>query len=219
MIPGSERAQMIDVIAAIQLRVFFDDSFVHDLELTPHAGLTTRDFAPCAFIALAAIVGAPMRNSLFNRAADVAQIVRQMIPVQSSPHCHHPAVVDKHASFEREIVILRRRQAIDVLVFLKWDHLNDLMVVTMPPASVVVNAKPTPNFLTPSFTGIKSVCDLFTLLSTALALVVCDQIIFATLTVPGNRFLEVFRPLFHISEDVRSPALGEVLASFLCLRL
>src|SRR5262245_15137955 len=210
---------MVDVIAAIQLRILFDNRLVPDLELTPNAGLTTRDVAPRALVALATVVCAPVRHGLFDRAADIAQIVRQVICVQSRLHCHHPAVVDKHASFEREVAIPRYRQAINVLAFLKWNHRNDLMVVAMPPAPVVVNAKPAPNSLTASFTGIKSVRDFFTLLSTALALVVCDQISFATLTVPGNRFLEVLRPLFHIPEDVMSPTLGEVLASFLCLRL
>src|SRR5262249_37910739 len=91
MIASSESAEMIDVIAAINLRIFFAVGLLPDLELPPHAGLTARDFAPRAFVALAAIVCAPVWYGLFDRAADVAQVIRQMIRIQSRLRCHYTA--------------------------------------------------------------------------------------------------------------------------------
>src|SRR5262245_51519527 len=89
VVAGSERAQMVDVIAAIQLRVFFGNCLVPDLKLPPHADLTTRDFAPGALIASAAMIGTTVRNCLFNPTTDIAKIVRQMICVERRLYSTH----------------------------------------------------------------------------------------------------------------------------------
>src|SRR5262249_32003741 len=180
---SAERAEMVNVVAAIQLRILFGDRLVPNLELPPYADLAARYFAPRALVASASVVGASVGHGLFNRAADVAQIVRQMIRIQTRLHSHHSTVMDKHTCFNRKVVIFRHCQAINIFSFLNRDHSYDLMVVSVLPSPVIVNAESAPNFLTASFTGIKSMRDLFTLLSSTLALVVGDQISFAALTI------------------------------------
>src|SRR5262249_15057733 len=95
------------LISAIELRVLFDDRLVPDLKLPPYADLATRNVMPCALVALASVVGATVWNGLFNRATNVAQVVRQMLRVQSRLHGKHPAIVDEYTRFKREVVILR----------------------------------------------------------------------------------------------------------------
>ncbi len=64
MIAGAERAEMIEIVAAIQLRMLGDDRLVADLELLPDADLPLRRLAPRAFVVPAAVVGAARAESL-----------------------------------------------------------------------------------------------------------------------------------------------------------
>src|SRR6266403_1101113 len=66
VIAGAERAEMIRMIAAIELRVLFENRIVARLERLPDFVVAGGDFPPRADVTAATVISAPVRDSLFN---------------------------------------------------------------------------------------------------------------------------------------------------------
>ena len=91
VIAGAERAEMIRVIASIELWMLFENSVVARLERLPDFIVAQRNLPPSARIAAAPVVGAPVWDRLFDRAANALQMVRQIARVQIRLYGHHAA--------------------------------------------------------------------------------------------------------------------------------
>ena len=91
MVAGAQRAQVVGVVAAIQLGVLGQNRIVARLQRTPDFKAATGNLTPCAAITHAAMVGASVRNRLLNRIANRLQIVGKVAGRQAGLDCHHAA--------------------------------------------------------------------------------------------------------------------------------
>ena len=103
---------MVRVIPAIQLRMLFENRLVARLQLCPHVRMAGRNVRPRAAVASSAVIGAPVRNSLFDRRTNPLQILGEIAGGQLGLHGHH-AAADVHADGRRDDRALGRDHAAD----------------------------------------------------------------------------------------------------------
>src|SRR5882724_9221503 len=112
VIAGAEGAEMIRVIAAIELWMLFENGVVARFERLPDFIVAYRNLPPSAHVAAAPVIGAAMRNCLFDRAADALQMVRQITRIQIRLYGHH-AATNVHANGGRDDRAFRGNDAAD----------------------------------------------------------------------------------------------------------
>src|SRR5439155_5956967 len=92
MVTRSECAEMVRMIAAIQLRVLHEYSVVTSFQLAqPDASIALRNIMPCAPIASSTVIRPAVRHGCFNRCTDSLQVVREVAGVQTGLNRHHAA--------------------------------------------------------------------------------------------------------------------------------
>ncbi len=91
VVPGTERAELVDARLVPQLRVPLDGGLVASLESGPCASVSLRNIVPRTPVALAAVIGAPVRYGGFDRVADRLQVIRQLVGAQRRLDGHHAA--------------------------------------------------------------------------------------------------------------------------------
>ena len=102
MVTRSECAEMVRMIAAIQLRVLREYGVVTSFQLAqPDASIALRNIIPCAPIANSAVIRPAVRNRSLNRCANSLQIIREITGIQTGLNRHH-AATDVHANSGRD---------------------------------------------------------------------------------------------------------------------
>ena len=91
MIAGAESAEMIGVIAAIKLGMFFEDGVIARLEIEPGVFGVSGDDVPSAQIAASAVIGAAVGHGGFNGRANGMEIIGEIAGIEVGLHGHHAA--------------------------------------------------------------------------------------------------------------------------------
>src|SRR5207237_5048985 len=92
MVTRSECAEMVRMIAAIQLRVLREYSVVTSFQLAqPDASIALRNIMPCAPIANSAVIRPAVRHRSFNRCSSSLQLIWEITGVQTGSHRAHAA--------------------------------------------------------------------------------------------------------------------------------
>jgi hypothetical protein len=101
MISRSQRPQMICLITAVKLRMFFQNRVVPWLQFLPHFRIARGNSVPGARVSSPSLTCASVRNRFFYCFADFFQILWQIRSVQIGLCSHHPAA-DVHTDRGRD---------------------------------------------------------------------------------------------------------------------
>ena len=96
VVARTKRAQVIRVVAAIELGVLGQDRIVSWLHSAPHFQRPRGNVAPCAAVACSAMVRPPVRDGQLYRVTQRLQVVGQVARTQARLNRHH-AASDVHA--------------------------------------------------------------------------------------------------------------------------